>query len=242
MLEALAGSGAGILLLGLLIGMQHALEADHVAAVSSIAARQTKFRNIVRHGAVWGLGHTVTLMALSGGAIAFGVVLNETIANWLELLVGIMLVGLGSHLIFLLIKTKIHFHKHVHKDGTNHFHAHSHRYEERPHGFSSHDHTHPSKLPIRTLLVGMMHGMAGSAALVILTAATVKSVPLGIGYVLLFGLGSIAGMAFLSALIALPLTWSAKTLTTANTGLQAVIGSATIILGLTVAFNSATAL
>ena len=87
-----------------------------------------------------------------------------------------------------------------------------------------------------------MHGMAGSAALVILTAATVKSVPLGIGYVLLFGLGSIAGMAFLSALIALPLTWSAKTLTTANTGLQAVIGSATIILGLTVAFNSATAL
>ena len=77
MLEALAGSGAGILLIGLLIGMQHALEADHVAAVSSIAARQTKFRNIVRHGAVWGLGHTVTLKALSGGAIAFGVVLND---------------------------------------------------------------------------------------------------------------------------------------------------------------------
>ena len=242
MLEALAGSGAGILFLGLLIGMQHALEADHVAAVSSIAARQTKVRNIVTHGAVWGLGHTLTLMALSGGAIAFGLILDEAIANWLELLVGLMLVGLGLNLIYMLIKTKVHFHKHLHKDGTNHFHAHSHQDEETLHGNSSHNHTHPSKLPIRTLLVGMIHGVAGSAALVILTAATVKSAPLGIGYIFLFGLGSIAGMAFLSALIAIPLAWSAKTLTIANTSLQAVIGSATCILGLTVALKSANAL
>ena len=125
-------------------------------------------------------------MALSGGAIAFGPFSMKPSQN-LELLVGLMLVGLGLNLIYMLIKTKVHFHKHLHKDGTNHFYGHSRQDDETLHGNTSHNHTHPSKLPIRTLLVGMMHGVAGSAALVILTA-TVKSVPLGIGYIFLLEL------------------------------------------------------
>lgn len=234
MIEGVWDGGFGILMLGLVIGMQHALEADHVAAVSSIAARQTSVRRIVAHGAVWGLGHTVTLMIVAGGAIAFGLAINEALAGWLELLVGVMLIGLGGHVVVALIRERIHFHRHRHGDGITHFHAHSHKGETVAHDPRRHDHGHPRGLPVRTLLVGMMHGMAGSAALMVLTATTVGSVPLGLGYIVLFGIGSTAGMAALSAVIAVPLTWSARALTWANSGLQSAIGVATIVLGLIV--------
>ncbi len=242
MLETLASSGLGILLLGLMIGMQHALEADHVAAVSSIAARQSTIKKILVHGAFWGVGHTVTLMLVAGSAIAFGFTLNETLSNWLELIVGLMLVALGGNLIYLLIKERVHFHRHRHVDGISHFHAHSHRNENTAHNPQKHDHLHSGKLPFRSLFVGIMHGMAGSATLVVLTAATVHSVPLGLGYILLFGAGSVLGMGTLSALIAIPLAWSSKALTIANSGLQAGIGLATLMLGITVAVTSASAL
>jgi len=238
MFESLAGGGAGILLLGLLIGMQHALEADHVAAVSSIAARQKSVRSIVTHGAVWGVGHTVTLMLVAGSAIGLGLAIKESLASWLELLVGVMLVGLGANVVYLLIRERVHFHRHRHNDGTVHFHAHSHKGQAAPHDAEQHEHGHERKIPIRSLLVGMMHGMAGSAALIVLTATSVDSAPLGVGYVLLFGLGSVAGMAALSAVIAIPLTWSARALTWANGGLQGGIGTATIVLGVMVVMES----
>lgn len=242
MVEGWWDGGFGVLLLGLVIGMQHALEADHVAAVSSIAARQKSIRRIVVHGAVWGLGHTLTLMLVAGGAVLFGLVLHDSLASWLEALVGVMLVGLGAHVVVALVRERIHFHRHGHDDGTAHFHAHSHKGEEAPHDPRSHEHTHPRGLPVRTLLVGMMHGMAGSAALLVLTAATVGSAPLGLGYILLFGIGSVLGMAALSAVIAVPLSWSARTLTWANSGLQGAIGLATIVLGAVVIDESVGAL
>jgi ABC-type nickel/cobalt efflux system permease component RcnA len=224
--------GLGVLLLGMVIGMRHALEADHIAAVSSIAARETSVRRIVTHGAVWGLGHTVTLMAVTGGVMAFGLAITQALASWLELLVGVMLISLGAHVIVTLVRDRIHFHLHRHGDGTARFHAHSHRGDDAPHNSFRHDHSHPRGLPVRTLLIGMMHGMAGSAALLVLTATTVGSVPLGFAYVTVFGVGSIAGMAALSAVIAVPLTWSARALTWANSGLKSAIGLATVILGI----------
>ena len=238
MIEGMWDGGLGVLLLGLVIGMQHALESDHVAAVSSIAARQTSARRIITHGAVWGLGHTVTLMAVAGGAVAFGLAITHALAGWLELLVGVMLIGLGAHVVVTLVHERVHFHRHRHADGTTHFHAHSHSGEDVPHDPRRHDHSHPRGLPVRTLLVGMMHGMAGSAALVVLTAATVGSVPLGLGYIMLFGVGSIVGMAALSAVIAVPLTWSARAMTWANRSLQSAIGLATVILGVLVVDES----
>ncbi|MCP5372240.1 MAG: urease accessory protein [Hyphomicrobiales bacterium] len=227
-----------ILLLGLLIGMQHALEADHVAAVASIAARQTSVARIVRHGAVWGLGHTITLMAFGGAALLLDLTIGAALAGWLEAVVGVMLVGLGGQVIYRLVRDRIHFHLHRHGDGQVHFHAHSHAGESGAHDPADHDHDHPRGLPLRTLLVGMMHGMAGSAALLILTASTVGSPGLGLAYIALFGLGSIAGMAALSAVIAVPLAYSARLLTRVNTALQAVVGTATVALGLVVLNNT----
>jgi len=227
-----------ILLLGLLIGMQHALEADHVAAVSSIVSGQSSLKKIVIHGAVWGVGHTVTLMLVAGAAIMLGLTMSAQLSGWLEFFVGMMLVGLGGHVIYRIHKDRIHFHFHRHGAEKPHLHAHSHAEETTTHAASTHDHEHAKQLPVRTLLVGMMHGMAGSAALLILTASSVQDPILGIGYVALFGIGSVAGMAALSAVIAVPLSYSARALTWANRGIQTGIGVGTMALGFIVCYET----
>lgn len=228
-----------ILLLGALMGMQHALEADHVAAVSSIVCRSRSAGRIVRHGAVWGLGHGVTLAVVAGLALATGLTLDGRPAAWLEGAVGITLVLLGLHVLYRLLRERVHFHMHRHHGGTVHLHAHSHAGETcGGHGFH-HEHEHCAGLPVRTLLVGMLHGLAGSAALIVLTAATIRDPLTGLLYVLLFGLGSIGGMAMLSALIALPLTWTARALTAANGILQGAVGTATAGLGMLELYRAA---
>src|SRR3954466_9397976 len=116
----------GILGLGFLLCMQHALEADNIAAVSSIAARRSRIGDIVRHGLTWGLGHTLTLFAFAGAAILLGRTIPESLARPIEAAVGIMLVGLGAHVLWRLWRDRVHFHKHGHGDGTVHLHAHSH--------------------------------------------------------------------------------------------------------------------
>lgn len=216
--------------LAFFVGMSHALEADHVAAVSSMATRQTSITQIVRTGAVWGLGHTLTLMIFAGAAIVLGFTIQDSLAGWLEFFVGIMLVGLGGHIVYRLIRDRIHFHIHKHANAAPHFHAHSHIGEPREHGRSAHDHDHKA-FPFRALVVGMMHGLAGSAALLVLSASTAPTPGTGFGYVLVFGVGSILGMAALSAIIAVPVALSARFLTLAHRSIQATTGVATIALG-----------
>ncbi len=228
-----------ILALGLLIGMQHALEADHVAAVSAIAANQSSRRKIITHGAVWGIGHTITLMLIAGGALFLGMKISSDVSAWLETAVGVVLVALGAHLLIKIVRERIHFHMHRHGDGSEHFHAHSHAGEKQPHALLDHEHEHPKQLPVRTLLVGMMHGVAGSAALLVLTTQTLQSPILGFGYIVLFGFGSVFGMAILSAVIAVPISYSAKALTWANRVIQGAVATWTLGLGIYVIASSA---
>jgi hypothetical protein len=221
----------GILGLGFLLGMQHALEADHIAAVSSIAARRSQVGDIVRHGLTWGLGHTLTLFAFAGAALLLGRAIPESMARPIETAVGIMLVGLGSHVLWRLWRDRVHFHGHGHGhgDGTVHFHVHSHAGEVVPHARTAHAHEHGFRW--RTLLVGLMHGMAGSAALLVLTVSQASTPAVGLGYVALFGIGSMIGMGALSTLIAVPLAVTARWLTFANHGLQGAVGVVTIAIG-----------
>jgi hypothetical protein len=220
----------GILGLGFLLGMQHALEADHIAAVSSIAARRSHVADIVKHGLTWGLGHTLTLFVFAGAAILLGHRIPESVARPIETAVGLMLVGLGSHVLWRLWRDRVHFHQHGHGDGTVHFHAHSHAGETAPHTRATHVHDHGFRW--RTLLVGLMHGMAGSAALLVLAVTQASSPAVGLGYVALFGVGSMIGMGMLSAVIAVPLAVSARSLTWANRGLQGAVGLATVAIGI----------
>jgi hypothetical protein len=219
----------GVLGLGFLLGMQHALEVDHVAAVSSIAARRTDVVDVVKHGLTWGIGHTLTLFAFAGAALGLGQAIPEHLARPIESAVGIMLVGLGAHVLWRLWRDRVHFHEHRHDDGTAHLHAHSHAGETAPHGRAPHMHAHGFRW--RTLLVGLMHGMAGSAALLVLAVSQASSVAIGLGYVALFGIGSMLGMGALSVVIAVPLALSARWLTWANSGLQGTVGVMTIAIG-----------
>ena len=223
----------GILSLGFLLGMQHALEADHIAAVSSIAARRSDVRDIVHHGLTWGLGHTLTLFIFAGAAILLGHAIPDTVARPIEAAVGLMLIGLGAHVLWRLWRDRVHFHAHRHGDGLSHIHLHSHAGETVAHGRSAHAHAHvhANRFRWRALLVGLMHGMAGSAALLVLAVSQAAHPATAVAYVLLFGLGSMLGMAALSAVIAVPLAVSARWLTWANRGLQGAVGVVTIAVG-----------
>ncbi len=129
----------------------------------------------------------------------------------------------------------IHFHVHAHDGGVRHVHAHAHApsvgllHRRRA---LSHRHEHADRLPLRALAVGCMHGLAGSAALVLLSLEAVQSFPLGLVYILLFGAGSIVGMALLSVAIAIPLRMSGSTLRRLHRGLTAAVGSFSCGLGL----------
>jgi hypothetical protein len=219
----------GVLGFGFLLGMQHALEVDHVAAVSSIAARLTEVADVVKHGLTWGIGHTLTLFAFAGAALGLGQAIPKDLARPIEGAVGIMLVGLGAHVLWRLWRARVHFHTHSHGDGAAHVHAHSHAGETAPHVRAPHVHAHGFRW--RTLLVGLMHGMAGSAALLVLAVSQASSVAVGLGYVALFGIGSMLGMGALSVVIAVPLALSARWLTLANSGLQGAVGVMTLAIG-----------
>ena len=227
-----------VLLLGFLIGMKHALEADHVAAVASLAARGRSLPEALRMGAAWGLGHTLTLFTVGAVVLSIDTVLPERLAVMLELGVGVMLLWLGADVVFRLIRDRIHFHLHRHDDGTVHFHAHSHA-GHGVHDTASHRHEHRPRLPLRALMVGCMHGMAGSAALILLTLGEIDSLPLALGYMALFGIGSMLGMAALSLAIALPLRRAARSLTWAHNALHGCIGLGTIGLGAWIVYRLA---
>lgn len=222
-------SSISILGLGLIVGMQHALEADHVAAVSSIAARRTRIVDIVKHGLTWGIGHTLMLFLSAGAAILKGSAISDRVAGRLETAIGVMLVGLGGHVLWRLWRDRVHFHQHNHAHGAQHVHAHSHAGETVKHERAHHSHAHGFRW--RSLMVGLMHGMAGSAALLVLAVSQTGDPIQGLLYVLVFGIGSMLGMGTLSSAIALPLVLSARFLTWANSGLQAAVGATTLVIG-----------
>ena len=218
------------LALGFAIGMQHALEADHVAAVSSLVSGKKGVKHMARHGALWGLGHTLILMLVGGVAVVLGISL-EPFSDGLEFAVGVMLILLGAHVLYRLARERVHFHSHRHDGEAPHFHAHSHKGESRPHQHSDHDHTHPDRSWVRPLAVGVMHGLAGTAAVVVLTAAAQTTPAMGLLYIAVFGAGSILGMAALTSIIAVPISLTANALTWLNRTLQVVIGVVTIGVG-----------
>ena len=224
-----------VLMLGLMIGMRHALDADHVAAVASLATHTRSVRETTRLGLAWGMGHTVTLFVIGSTVLLMGAAVPANIARVLELAVGIMLLLLGLDVLRRLIRDGIHFHAHQH-NGARHVHAHGH---QAPviHDMDAHRHAHRAKVPWRALIVGLVHGMAGSAALVVLTLSTIQSPWQGLAYMALFGIGSIAGMAALSMMIALPLRFTAQRVSWFYKGLSGTIGVLTVLLGGSVVWN-----
>jgi high-affinity nickel permease len=203
--------------LGFVLGLKHALDADHVVAVTTITSRTQSLKKAARIGAFWGLGHTTTLLIAGIFVLALDLTIPHRLGLAFEFVVGIMLVGLGVRVLLRIRHDKLHVHQHQH-DGDVHTHLHSHA------STPEHQHGHTS------YFVGMVHGLAGSAALMLLVLATVRSLPLGITYILIFGAGTMVGMALITMLISLPFLATAR-LGKVNHWLNVGAGVASIVLG-----------
>jgi cytochrome c biogenesis protein CcdA len=227
-----------ILLVGFLLGLKHALEADHVAAVATLASRSSSLREHLRLAGLWGVGHAAALGALGSLLVVLGARMPAA-AGTLEAAVGLVLIALGVDVLRRLRRERVHFHVHRHAEAPPHFHAHAHR-PGAAHDFAAHDHFLSTALGKRALAVGTLHGLAGSAVLALLAAEGARSVGQAIAYLALFGAGTILGMMTLSLAIALPLRLSADRLGQWQHALQGALGTATIGIGVWLAWSQLT--
>lgn len=194
-----------ILLLGFLIGVWHALDMDHIAAIITfVAGNNSSRRRAIGYGAAWGVGHATMLLIMMLLTMTFDLKLSDGLASVMQFMVGGMLVFLALDLFRRLATIDIHSHPHCHVDHIVHDHLHAHLQSEI-HTSESHAHAHQDGLLCRALLVGLMHGLAGSATLLLLVLNTMSSKTASVVYVVLFGLGSTLGMAVLSKIISMQL-------------------------------------
>jgi high-affinity nickel-transport protein len=237
-----------LLAVGFFLGMRHATDADHVIAISTIMTRQRSISGAAWIGVLWGLGHTLTVALVGGAIILFTVVIPPRVGLAMEFAVGVMLVVLGFLNLtgitqwmrdYIVPGGSVHAHTHAHGD---YAHAHLHG-----HGHDDHGHTEEQtpqawldrKLgglqpyqAIRPVVVGVVHGMAGSAAVALLALTAIPDPWWGMVYLALFGVGTIAGMMLITIAIAVPFAYSANRFPQFNTYLRVATGLLSFGFGL----------
>jgi ABC-type nickel/cobalt efflux system permease component RcnA len=181
--------------LGLLLGFRHAFEPDHLAAVSTLATRQGRLLDACRLGLAWALGHTASVGAVVGAIILFGLHLPDRLWPAADLLVALLLIGLGGTVILRYARGRWHLHVHAHAAGP-HFHLHSHA--QGP----EHGHAHLQGDARRSLGFGLLHGLAGSAAILVLLVAAAPSRTAQFAYFVAFACGTMIGMLAVSVSLA----------------------------------------
>lgn len=213
--------------LGLILGIKHALDADHLVAVSTIVSEHKELKWASLIGAFWGLGHTATLFAVGLLVIGLRVTIPPRMALALEFLVSVMLVALGANILWRSFGVeKIHLHAHTHNPETHtHFHVHGSPEQD-------HRHTHPFRSMRKPFFVGMVHGLAGSAALMLLVLTTIPSPLAGLAYIVIFGFGSVGGMLILSSMIGLPFILTAQRFSYLNRWIRVIAAVASVGFGL----------
>lgn len=195
-----------MLAVGFLVGVRHAFDADHLAAVATLVVRSPSRRRSLQVGAAWGAGHAVMLLAASLAVLVYGQSQHERLAPYFEMLVGVLLVALGVDVIRRAYAARLHLHGHRHDERTYHYHFHSHAGGVDHAAEAAHDHAHPSAPGIlRAMLIGLVHGLAGSAALLVLSVGATGTVWSAVLYVIAFGLGSMLGMAVITLAVSWPL-------------------------------------
>ncbi|HEX9563851.1 MAG TPA: hypothetical protein VF981_07760 [Gemmatimonadaceae bacterium] len=186
--------------LGFLLGVRHAVDPDHVVAVGTIATHHTSFRRAAGIGALWGLGHTVTILGVGGTIILLRVAISPRVGLAMEFAVALMLIALGL----------------INVASARHVNA-------------------PAPSAARPLAVGMVHGLAGSAAVALLILATVSDTVWSIAYLLLFGAGTILGMILVTAVIALPASLAVARMASSRRWLTFASGVVSLVFGLILA-------
>jgi high-affinity nickel permease len=210
--------------LGLLLGLKHAFDADHLIAVSTIVTRERSPWRSLWIGLCWGIGHTLTLLLVGLLVLGLKKQIPSPIGLSLECLVGVVLIGLGVATLYDCWRKRVHVHSHTHA-GTPHAHFHTHANTQ------THQHLHPVQLGFKPLLVGMVHGLAGSAALMLLVLAAIPSPTLGLLYIAIFGCGSVVGMGLVSVLLGWVFSLAADRLHALEHGLRLAIGSLSTAFG-----------
>ena len=214
---------------GFVLGLRHALDVDHLAAVSTIVGRGRTLWRSALVGAAWGLGHTASLLAVAVGVVALHTEIPPALAQGLELAVAAMLVVLGIRLLATVVRGgALHAHVHTHGHGP-HIHPHLHA-DAR----DDHDHVPGGR---RSFLVGLVHGLAGSASVMLSVVATIPNPALALVYVAVFGVGSIGGMMAMSTLMGVPSMVTATRFQSADRWLRAGAAVASVVVGLDLAWG-----
>ncbi len=235
------GSLALALGLGFALGLKHATEADHLVAVTTIVSEQRSIWRSGLVGALWGVGHTLSLLAAGVLVIILGIAIPGRIAAILEFLVAVMIIFLGGRILYLTLRhcMNVHVHAHSHQGHAHtHFHFHdesdAHQTTSANHGHLFQHHRH-GLTGWRPLVVGMVHGLAGSAVLTLLVLTEVVrdgSRVRGMAYLLVFGIGSIGGMLSMSTLISLPLVLTTRRFERIEVPMRLVISISSIAFGI----------
>jgi high-affinity nickel-transport protein len=232
-----------IMAIGFFLGMRHATDADHVLAVSTIVSKHRTMRHAAAIGAFWGVGHTLTILIVGGGIVLFGWVIPPRVGLSMEFSVGLMLIGLG----ILSVMSGL---RHVADTRIEDVAPHTHRHGDYVHTHTAGDDGHPHSpertpvawldrrlgrfavyRPVRPMLVGMVHGMAGSAAVALLVMTAIRSPTAALLYLLVFGAGTIIGMMLITAVIAAPFAIGGKSVTVSR-GLRVAAGVLSLGFGL----------
>jgi ABC-type nickel/cobalt efflux system permease component RcnA len=227
-----------VLGIGLLFGLKHATEVDHVVAVSTIVSQH---RNVWRSavvGALWGAGHTAALLITGLFVLSLRLAIPERVSNWLEFCVGLMIIGLGATALWRALRKRadVHIHEHSHS-GVSHVHIHFH--EQQTQHELPRLHTHAvSRVGLKPILIGAMHGLAGSGALTLLVLTQIRSTWVGLLCLAVFGVGSIAGMLLMSSLIGLPFALTSRRLTGLHYRLQTAAAVFSLMFGFWYAYQS----
>ena len=232
-------SVASLIVFGFGLGLKHAIEADHIAAVSTIVSERKSILSASLVGGLWGIGHTISLLVAGLAVLFLHFQISERLALILEFGVALMLIGLGLNVFRkLLFGGKLHVHQHRHGE-LEHAHPHLHERFDKEHEHSKSVDSnqplpthHKLNFGLRPLLIGLVHGMAGSAALMLLVLATVSSPIVGLIYILVFGVGSVGGMMLMSALVSLPMRVTMFRFEKINLILRYAAGSFSFCLGL----------
>ncbi|HEY7503931.1 MAG TPA: hypothetical protein VH700_07510 [Gemmatimonadales bacterium] len=239
-----------VMALGLFLGMRHAADPDHVIAVTTIVSRHASAGRAAVIGLLWGVGHTLTIMVVGVGIVLLGWVIPPRVGLSLELSVGLMLIVLGVvNLRAVLLERRaaaglVHMHAHAHGDYV-HTHPHKHRPEAHPH---RPDDTPLARLDrrlgglrpyevLRPLIVGIVHGLAGSAAVALLVLTAIGSSKWAVAYLALFGLGTIIGMMLITVGLAWPLAGLSPRFASLPRRLRLASGVISLIAGLAITYQ-----
>jgi hypothetical protein len=248
------------LFLGFFLGMRHATDADHVVAIATIVSRERSVAGSALIGAAWGVGHTITVMAVGVAIIVFGIVIPPRLGLSMEFAVGIMLVLLGVFTLTGMGRAigvvhthaglpgghgfDLHDHLHTHGD---YVHWHSHGHGPDAHGHAE-EHTPLARLDrrlgriafyqwLRPFAVGLVHGLAGSAAVALMVLSIIREPVAALGYLLLFGLGTVVGMMLITLILSAPFAFTAINLPKFNWRLRVASGLLSFVFGVVLIYG-----